>query len=1093
MAINLSQRGFLNPDKAEQNLKTIDVILRSQKPDEILSIIVDVSANSFDPDRALNNFERFFVAIEDANLFKIIFSDAERNLRILSYLFSGSQYLTDILIKNPSYASWLINPEILNKSRFKDEMYNDLSYMFSKLVVSGANPSSSYKEKANSLRRFRNREFLRIGLRDLMKEADTIETIEDLSNVADICLQMAYEYCHSELERKYGIPYFEDELTGLKKRCEFVILAMGKHGGRELNFSSDIDLLYIYSSDKGMTSGIEPPHLSLPSTSPLSPPLEGGDRGGLQGGDGGGRIENQITNHEYFVQLSRMVTKMVSEITDEGYAFRIDLDLRPEGKSGDITNSLRSAEIYYESWGETWERQALLKCRHAAGSIALGRKFIEMVKPFIFRKYLDFSALREIKEMKEKINKSLEQKGSGRINVKLGYGGIREIEFIVQSFQLIYGGKEKWFRERNSMRGLHRISEKGLLSYAEYFSLSNAYLFLRDLENRIQFFSGRQTHNIPDEPGEQLTLYRKMCRGRGHPSGGWVAVDVSQKPELKNPESQLMTLYDYHTKNVREIYDNLFSTEIFDVTEVMEGELQWQIDMDDPTSSIATLKQIGFKSPEMSRRNLLLMRDGGAFAHPTIRSKRYFNQMLPSLLKECIKLPDPDLSINNFEKFVDAGRVREGIYSVLSKSEAAVRSLCSLFGTSQFLSNILIQQPELADSLLIAEGIYKEKTKESLRDEMGKILKSADSYEKSLDELCKFKRGEELRIGLRDILGIVEFSGISSELSNLADVYVEFSLKLTEDELINRYGIPMKDRNGAMSQFAVIGLGKLGGRELNFGSDLDIVFVYSDDGGTGGIHGGENRISNQTFFSKLCEKLIFAIGGVTRFGFAYRVDTRLRPDGEKGALVIPIKGYEDYYTKRGEIWERQALIKARFIAGDEKPGMSLINIIHKFVYETPFEQNMTEEIDRMRKRMVLELVRGGETKRNIKLGRGGIVDIEFIVQLLQLKNGGRFTELRKTGSLESLKILYEKKLITEDGYRILSAGYIFLRRIENRIRIEHDRPLAVIPESGDELSLLARRLGYKENGGSSVDKLYKDFESCTENVRGVYNRIFNVG
>src|SRR3990170_950094 len=322
MAINLSQRGFLNPEKAEQNLKIIGDIL-SDKADvsEILSIIVEVSANSFDPDRALNSYERFFTAVEDANLIKAILPDAERNLRILSFLLSGSQYLTDILIKNPSYVSWLINPEILKKSRFKEEMYNDISYMFSK--------ADSYKEKANSLRRFRNREFLRIGLRDLMKEADTIETVEDLSNVADICLQMAYEYCHSELERKYGIPYFEDELTGLKKRCEFVILAMGKHGGRELNFSSDIDLLYIYSSDKGMTSGIEPPHLSPP----------------LQGGDGGGRIENQITNHEYFVQLSRMVTKMVSEITDEGYAFRIDLDLRPEGKSGDITNSLRSAEI----------------------------------------------------------------------------------------------------------------------------------------------------------------------------------------------------------------------------------------------------------------------------------------------------------------------------------------------------------------------------------------------------------------------------------------------------------------------------------------------------------------------------------------------------------------------------------------------------------------------------------------------------------------------------------------------------------------------------------------------------------------------------
>ena len=1057
MAINLSQRGFLNPEKAEHNLKIIsDILSDNADVSEILSIIVEASANSFDPDRALNSYERFFSAVEDANLIKAILPDAERNLRILSFLLSGSQYLTDILIKNPSYVSWLIDPEILKKSRFKDEMYNDISYMFSK--------ADSYKEKANSLRRFRNREFLRIGLRDLMKEADTIETVEDLSNVADICLQKAYEYCHSELERKYGIPYFEDDLSDLKKRCEFVILAMGKHGGRELNFSSDIDLLYLYSSDRGMTSGVE---------------------------SHDGKIENQITNHEYFVQLSRMITKIVSEITEEGYTFRIDLDLRPEGKSGDITNSLRSAEIYYESWGETWERQALLKCRPAAGSIALGRKFIEMVKPFIFRKYLDFSALREIKEMKEKINKGLEQKGSWRSNVKLGYGGIREIEFIIQSFQLIYGGKEKWFRERNSMRALHRISEKGLLSYAEYFSLSNAYLFLRDLENRIQLFSGRQTHDIPDEPYERLILSRKMSWVTGYPSTGWVAVNGSQKPELKNPESKLMDLYNYHAKNVRKIYDNLFSSEIYDVTEVMEGELQWQIDIDNPALSIATLKQIGFKSPEMTCRNLILMRDGGAFAHPTIRSKRYFNQMFPYLLKECTKLPDPDLSINNFEKFIDAGRVREGIYSVLSKSEAAVRSLCSLFGTSQFLSNILIQQPELADSLLIAEGIYKEKTKESLRDEMGKILNSSDSYEKSLDELCKFKKGEELRIGLRDILGIVEFSGISLELSNLADVYVEFSLKLTEDELINRYGTPMDDGNGEMSQFAVIGLGKLGGRELNFGSDLDIVFVYSDDGETTGSRELREKISNHIFFSKLCEKLIFAIGGVTRFGFAYRVDTRLRPDGEKGALILPIKGYEDYYQKRGEIWERQALIKARLVAGGEKLGMNLINIIRKFVYDTPFEQNMTEEIDRMRKRMELELVKGGEAKRNIKAGKGGIVDIEFIIQLLQLKNGGRFTELRKTGSLEALKILYERKLITEEEHRILSGGYIFLRRIENRLRIDHDRPLAVIPESGDELSLLAKRLGYRENGGSSGDKLYKDFESCTENVRGVYNRVFS--
>ncbi|MBI3600796.1 MAG: hypothetical protein HY097_09180 [Nitrospinae bacterium] len=567
--MNLSSKGFSQPERAEENLKAIEAVIKAQSSklkaqslDEALSIITSESANSFDPDRSLNNFERFFTSVGEPSILDVIFSDISKNIRSLSFLFSGSQYLSDILIKTPSYAGWLLNPHILKKSRFKDEMYDDLSEMFSR------NASSVSKEIMNTLRKFKNREFLRIGLRDMMRESDTIETIEDLSNTADTCLQKAYEYCNGELVRKYGAPFFED-MDGSEKLCEFVILGMGKLGGRELNFSSDIDLLYIYSSDKGMTSGIESPNRN---------------------------IENQITTHEYFVHLSRMITKMITEITDEGQVFRIDLDLRPEGKSGDITNSLRSAEIYYESWGQAWERQALLKCRPAAGSMSLGKNFMETIRPFIFRKYLDFSALREIKEMKDKINRSLEIKRNGKHNVKLGYGGIREIEFIVQSFQLIYGGREKWLRDKNSMRTLHRISEKGFLSYSEYFSLSNAYLFLRDIENRIQLLSGRQTHDIPEDPEELITLARKMGINKNfHDPLSWV-------PRISN--FQLMEMYNYHTENVRKIYDNLFSTDIYDITEMREDVSQWQIDIDDPVSSIAVLKEIGLKSPEMTRRNL---------------------------------------------------------------------------------------------------------------------------------------------------------------------------------------------------------------------------------------------------------------------------------------------------------------------------------------------------------------------------------------------------------------------------------------------------------------------------------------------------------
>lgn len=1046
--MSLSLKGFSQPERAEENLKAIEAVIKAQSAKAaaqnlyaVTALIAKESANSFDPDRALNNFERFFTSVGEPFLFDVIFSDASKNIRTLAFLFSGSQYLSDILIKSPFYAEWLLSPHILKKPRFKDEMYDDLSEMLK-------NTATGHKEIMNTLRRFKNREFLRIGLRDLMRESDTIETIEDLSNTADTCLQKAYEYCNEELAKKYGAPFFED-MDGSKKPCEFVILGMGKLGGRELNFSSDIDLLYIYSSDKGMTSGIESHN---------------------------GNLENQITNHEYFVQLSRMITKTISEITDEGQVFRIDLDLRPEGKSGDITNSLRSAEIYYESWGQSWERQSLLKCRHSAGSMSLGKEFMETMRPFIFRKYLDFSALREIKEMKDKINRSLEIKKNGKHNVKLGYGGIREIEFIVQSFQLIYGGKDKWLREKNSMRALHRISEKGLLSYSEYFSLSNAYLFLRDIENRIQLLGGRQTHDIPENPDELITLSRKMGIKESVVGGELTAV------------KGLMSLYDYHTENVRKIYDKLFSSDIYDITEMREDVSQRQIDIDDPASSIEALKEIGFASPETARRNLLLMRDGGAFAHPTVRSKRHFNRMLPALLKRCAELPDADLAVNNFEKFVDAGRVRETIYSVLSESDGAISSLTSIFGTSQYLSNILIQQPELVDTILITENIYLGKTKDILRNELTGILKSSNTYESSLDELCKFKRGEELRIGLRDILGIVGLQEIMSELSNLADVYIEFSLKLVEDDLVKRYGMPINERQ-ERSGFAIIAMGKLGGMELSFGSDLDIVFAYSSDGETTGAEGASERISNHLFFSKLSEKLIYAISCMTRFGFAYRVDTRLRPDGEKGVLVMALKGYENYYQKRGEVWERQTLTKARFIAGDERLGMELTNIIHKFVYDTPFEPAIAKEIDRMRKRMEQERVKSAEAGRDIKLGRGGIADIEFIVQFLQLKYGGKFKEIRGTGSLDTMKFLMEKRLISKADYQTLSMSYIFLRRIENRIRIGHDRPVSLIPDSGDELSSLAKKLGYKDNGEKGGDKLFKDFRACTEKVREIYNKI----
>jgi glutamate-ammonia-ligase adenylyltransferase len=976
-----------------------------------------------DVERALNNWERFLRAFPD---FPSRFAPTETPSRLpaaLTPLFGGSQYLTDMVLQEPSIAEWLDTGERLSRSRSKEAMLQDLTDWLQR--------GTSLEDRFRILRRFRKREMVRIGWRDLTRHADLVETTEDLSNLADVCLQGAYDVCFQELAGRYGEPMGTDE-AGRPVACDFAILGLGKLGGRELNFSSDIDLLFLYAHDG--------------ETAPRR---------------GAGATAQAITNHEFFTRLARLLLKAIHEITADGNVYRVDLRLRPDGRGGPLVNSLRVLEVYYESWGKTWERQMLLKARPVAGSERLGREFLQLMRPFIFRKYLDAAALQEIKQIKEQIDRSLAQQRSRGINIKLGWGGIREIEFVAQCFQLVFGGQDSWLQERNTLRALHRVSERGYLTYEEYSALTKAYIFFRELEHRIQMAHGRQTHDLPRDVEELATLARKMgLRG----------------PAPEGLASVLMQQYREHTTRVRAVYDKLFYGDFLGADE--DASPAWYTLAAGVKAARPLLQRWQFADPEKTYRNLMQLHDGPPSSHPTSKSQQLFRQLCGTLLRVASEQPDPDLAINNLEQFVASTPARESLFRLWLDNEAMLRVVLSLFGNSVFLSKRLIQQPDLLDTLLNPASLTRSKTKEQLRQDLEACLARATRYDERLDVLRRFKRAEEFRIGLRESAGETDIWTTTRDLSNLADVYLEAALRLIWQEWAPSLALP---ETPVGEGFVIVALGKLGGMELDFASDLDLIFVNRD---LPDAEGGRRQFA----YNKIAEKLVQAVGGMSRHGAVFRVDLGLRPEGQKGPLVLSLRGLREYYRHRGQLWERQALLRARPVAGDAALARRLMQEIQAFVYAKPVAPDSMAKIAAMRRR--IEQERPQKEGGDIKVGRGGLADIEFVVQGFQLRYGATMTSLWRTSTWEILAALEREGLLSPADAHTLHEAYTFLRRVESALRIVEDRSVNTIPDNPADQRRLARRLGYRDGGQARAEQAFlTDVHSHTTAVRALYERV----
>jgi glutamate-ammonia-ligase adenylyltransferase len=1028
----LAAAGCRRPDQAAKNLALVapDAATRSQV-EEILPTLLTALGRVPDPDLALNNLERYAQQVLDRQFLFSLF----RNPRILHLaltIFGSSQFLSDILIRHPQLFEWLLEPGVLHRAKDKEDLAAEAQQMVAQAFT--------LERKWSALRRFKSQEILRIGLQDLVGRQSLVGITEELSNLADVVVETGNQFCRLDLVRRHGPPLLFDE-AGQSRECPFVVLGMGKLGGMELNFSSDIDLIFLYE-EEGETAG-------TPGT----------------GGGPSGRLSHQ----EFFRKLGEMLMKGLSESSPDGHLYRVDLRLRPEGRSGAIASSLRSCELYYESWGQTWERQAMIKARPMAGSLALGEAFLKMMTPFVYRQSLDLTSLDEIRAMKDRINLAVAQDPRARRNVKLGYGGIREIEFLVQGVQLLHGGKNPWVREANTLRALHRLAGQGLLADADYEALVRAYTFLRRLEHRLQIIHDRQIHTLPDDPQDLTGLGRRMGY---HP------------PEHPDAGAALVADYERHTTAVRHLYDSFLRGTRVDADEAPElppDAITLFFTSDLPLDEVRSrLLPVGFEDVERALRNFQLMREGQSFARVTPEVRRALGQMAPALLAALGGVPDPDLALTTFERFIAGLTARTVFLGLLAETPGLVGLLVRLFGTSEFLSATLLRQPEFLDTLLAPDPAAVH-NRDQIAEDLRRAIQGAEAGSARLDALRRVKKGEELRIGLADILEQAEVTETHRALTSLAEVCLTTALEMAEQDLAVRFGRP--DPAG----FCIVGMGKLGGMELGYGSDLDILFVYRDEGETT----GPDRISHPEYFSKLADRVTKILTSITQEGAAYRVDARLRPGGQKGEVALSLQGFESYLARLADLWERQAYIKARPVAGDPEVGAAFLDRARRFVYEGPEEPDLAERILAMRQRIETERVGVGSKTTHVKLGSGGIMDVEFLVQYLQLRHGRLHPALRTPSTLTALRALGQADLLAATDAAVLEESYRFLRRVETRLRIVADLSVNTLPSAPAKLERLAKRMGYLPQADASAhDRFLADYAAHTGRVRGIVQRVF---
>ena len=869
----------------------------------------------------------------------------------------------------------------------------------------------SEPEYMAKIRAVRQREMVRIALRDLMGWASLEQTLAELSALAEYCISQSISYAKRALLPRFGLPR-----NGEGEEQELLVLGMGKLGGAELNFSSDIDLIFLYP-ESGATDG-----------------------------------KKSVDNQAYFIRLGQLVIKLLDELTVDGFVFRVDMRLRPFGDAGALAVSFAAAENYYQTQGREWERYAMIKAKALTGRKDNIAYFKSMLKPFVFRRYLDFSAIQSLRELKRMIEEQVKRKGMAQ-NIKLGRGGIREVEFIGQAFQLIYGGKNQGLQQRGIVAVLQQLEIDGLLERSVVDSLLKAYAFLRLAENRLQMVGDEQTHDLPeDDLGKARLAYSmgfdaweiflsQLNKHRDLVAQQFSDVFSEAKSEEKEQEWQSLWC----------AVGNAYSDE----TEEESVEQNWK----------QQLSHASFEQVDDLFQRLKSLRTSSTYTKASAEARKRVDSFIPVLMASLQMVEsNRDEALKRALEFMRAV-VRRSIYLVLlEENPKTLQRLLHFFSQSEWMAEQLIQQPVLLDQLIDTRLLYALNERPELDKQLSEQLDAIDSedFEGLLNALRGFKRSYTLSVAAVDVTGHMPLMRVSDHLTQCAEVLVQETHRLAWVELTKRHGFPHCRRDGIVYNpgMAVIGYGKLGGIELGYSSDLDVVFLH-DSGGereyTSGRDNGKGDIDNTLFFARLAQKFSSIMNAQTRTGQLYEVDTRLRPDGDSGEWVKSIEGFAQYQKEKAWTWEHQALVRSRFICGSPELKMQFESIRKEILCIERNRDDLRQEVVDMREKMRANLG-GKDGAFSLKQDRGGLTDIEFMVQFAVLGWSHKYPELTKwTDNIRILEVMSDVGVISEQDSSTLIESYRAIRAKIHRLAL--DRRKSIVDKPGELAAVVADAAG----------------------------------
>ena len=986
---------------------------------------------SADAEMAMNNLEHFFAnSISPLSTAAMFERDTEA-LPILLQFFATSQYLSELLVRFPANYDVLraTHGQPVSREMLVEEIGSEV------LALSDRNSAIA------ALRRFKQRETLRIAYGDIVREQTVSTVTRQISYLADAMVDAAVQYARKTFEKKIGVPRAADGA-----RVPFVVLALGKLGGIELNYSSDIDLIFVYG-ENGTTDG-----------------------------------KRGLTNQEFFSQMGREVAKLLSEPTELGAAYRVDLRLRPEGSLGPVVSSLESTLNYYDSKGRTWERQAYIKARPIAGDLALGKKLLKELEPWIYRRFLSRADITGIKTLKRSIEHRAEVQGDEDRDVKTGRGGIRDIEFVIQFLQLLNCGDMPKLRTGNTLEAIELLEEAGCLTHQERSILMPNYESLRKVEHRLQLMFDLQTHTLPETDEELAKLAIRM------------GYTTTKQETAKDAFTNALELI---TRNNRTILDHLLH-DAFGEADEKEPEVDLVNNPSPSEERIAkVLGKYGFNDVPRAYKHLMALANEPNRFLSTRRCRHFLGSIAPRLLASIAETPDPDSTLVTLSRVSDLLGGKSALWELLNENRPSLNLIVTLCAACPYLVSILTSHPGMIDELMDSLVLETLPSLAVLQTELAEVAQGAVDIEPVLHS---FKNAQHLRVGVRDILGKDDIQATHRALSGVAEVCVQHIIVHEHKKLSKKYGLPtitvtkepdeydsttpLMHREGTPCEPIVLALGKVGGREPNYHSDLDLVFLYETEGQTKPFepsHGAKST-TNSHYFSELGQKIIKMAGRLGPFGRLYEIDMRLRPTGKNGILTVAIDELTRYFAKgKAQLWERQALCKARIIYGTGEAASRTVRAIEKAAYGPAWKPEFATEIRDMRKRL-----EETASKRNLKRGLGGTVDTEFMVQMMQLRYGPEDSALRVSGTLQAIYALRAGGYLSADDAAHFDTSYRFQRSIEARIRLMDSSGRHELPTDEKVLNKLAFLIGY-----ANPKKLEADALEAFQENRIRFNRIFD--